>query len=341
MSRQGKYFSLGAIASLAMIGAIPLSAIAIEPQAAKSVRLAQLFYPPASAQKMIRVIGQGTVRQAADVAEIQILVKVQELYEDTPPFEDSEPYEEPADEFSTPDFSVPPLPAPPPSILIPAPSLPNTSIPPIRSSPLPRIQIPLDPPAASGINYSLLGLNQAGELTEDDFAPLIRAIEQTGVARSDISSKISKSRPSITPFPLPSLGNSNQSFVLVKVQNPTPNKIESVVVAAENHLQNSQNLSLDDIKVNYKINECEQLKLQAFEAAVGDAQKRAEAIAGAMNAKLSPAASASEPFFNMFIPGCEAGQGFSLSGKKNSYEPGDPIEVVVDRTIFFTYTIEE
>ena len=274
----------------------------------QSFKTAQLFYPPANQQKMIRVIGQGSVKQAADVAEIQILVEADSGFND--PSGGAEP--------------EPPFPEPIPEP-IPEPEETN-------------LQALSDRPTDFKVQLAAFGKS----VSEAEMKPLVKVVAKAaGVSPSQVTVKVPKSRSRISPFPIPSLGGNDSAYVMVKVKQPTPNKIEKVIVAAENHLQDSSTLALDDVKVNFKINECEQLKLNAFEAAVADAQKRAEAIAGAMKATLSANASVAEPFFNMFVPGCDSGKGFSLSGKKNSYEPGDPIEVVVDRVIFFTYTLEE
>ena len=301
MGQDLKRGGIRAIASLAMAGPLALHGISSWNLASaqppnKDLSVAQLFYPPANDQKIIRVIGKGQARQAADIADIKILVDEISSFDDSPSFN---------------------------------PSFPD--IPPAK----------IDPQETGAGLISNPYRSAQIALEEGDLNSLVNALVQSGISRGDIAVKVPKSRPRLTPFPFPSLGKAEAAFVLVKVRNPTRDKIESVMLTAENHLKNASDLSLKDIKVGYKINECEQLQLQAFEDAVGDAQKRAEAIAGAMKAKLSPSASVAEPFFNMFVPGCESGREFSLSGKKyNSYEPKEPIEVVVDRMIFFTYTID-
>ena len=176
-------------------------------------------------------------------------------------------------------------------------------------------------------------------LTKKDLRPIVDALLQSGIPQMDIMVKITQPRSTGLPLPIPPIGSAGKAAVEVQLQQPTQEGIEAVVTTANKAADKLGTLVLDNVTVHYQVKDCAQLAAKAYAIAVQDARNRAQAIAQALDAKLSPVPSVAEPFYGVFLPGCneELQLPFVSEGIGDEL---DDLEVEVKRDIFVTYTVK-
>ncbi|HEY9651615.1 MAG TPA: SIMPL domain-containing protein [Coleofasciculaceae cyanobacterium] len=235
--------------------------------------MAQLFYPPASEQQALRVIGKGRARGAADNAQIQL-------------------------NFSTNE---------------------DTNI-----------------PSEGGVLFQA-EIAQA-TITKETLQPIVDALVAIGVPADTIEVKITEPQPSVLPFPFPSTGTEGSAGIVVKVEKPTRDRIEQIVKVANDTASKNKDLAVDSVDVQYSVKDCQALEKTAYQAAVNDALNRARAIAEALDAEIS-IPSVAEPFYEVFIPGCNSDGSLPFRSSPSTYDPDAPLEVVVTKDIFFSFPV--
>ena len=126
-------------------------------------------------------------------------------------------------------------------------------------------------------------------LTEADMATIIAALKKIGVADTDI--KVQADRDSAGggfPFPFPSPFKPVKTLIGVEVKQPKRDRIEQIITVARDTALETNRLTLKEAKIRYVVENCERIEQDAYEAAVVNAQSRANAIAKATNAALHP-----------------------------------------------------
>ncbi|MEW6492485.1 MAG: SIMPL domain-containing protein [Cyanobacteriota bacterium] len=167
------------------------------------------------------------------------------------------------------------------------------------------------------------------------------AIAATGVPADDIQVKITEPRPSALPFPFPSTGSAGGAEVLVTIEQPTRDRLEKIVTAANQAASKNKEISISSVDVQFSTKDCQALEKTAYQAAVQDAQNRARAIAEAMGAKMRRVGSVAEPFYNAYLGGCDSQGNLPFGGDSAaSYDPNAPIEVEVTKELFVTFPVE-
>lgn len=235
--------------------------------------IAQLFYPPASEQQALRVIGKGRARGSADTARIQL------------------------------NFGI------------------NDNI---------------NIPSEGGVLFQA-EVAQA-TITRETLKPIVDALVAIGVPADTIEVKITEPQPSVLPFPFPSTGTEGSAAIVVKVEKPTRDRIEQIVTVANETASKNKDLAVDSVDVQYSVKDCKALEKAAYQAAVNDALNRARAIAEALDADIG-IPSVAEPFYGVFLPGCNSDGSLPFRSSPATYDPDAPLEVVVTKDIFVSFPV--
>lgn len=243
------------------------------PSSTRNHLMAQLFYPPASEQQALRVIGKGRARGEADTARIQF-------------------------NFTTNE---------------------DTNI-----------------PSEGGVLFQA-EMAQA-TITRETLKPIVDALVAIGVPADTIEVKITEPQPSVLPFPFPSTGTEGSAGIVVEVEKPTRDRIEQIVKVANETASKNKELAVDSVDVQYSVKDCQALEKAAYRAAVNDALNRARAIAEALNADIG-IPSVAEPFYGVFLPGCNSDGSLPFTSSSSTYDPDAPLEVVVTKDIFFSFPV--
>ena len=177
-------------------------------------------------------------------------------------------------------------------------------------------------------------------LKRKDLQPIVDALIAAGIPEADIMVKISPPRSTPFPLPIPPIGNAGKATVVVEIKQPVRERIDAIATTAREAADQQGRLTLEGVNVRYAVDDCPLLEAKAYAAAVKDAQNRAGAIAQAMNATLVGVPSVAEPFYGVFLPGCNSEQRLPFEPDDASYDEADPIEVEVKRDIFVTYTVK-
>lgn len=178
-------------------------------------------------------------------------------------------------------------------------------------------------------------------VTRETLKPIVDAIAATGVPADAIQVKITEPRPSALPFPFPSTGSAGGAEVVVTIEQPTRDRLEKIVTAANQAVSKNKEISISSVDVQFSAKDCQALERTAYQTAVQDAQTRASAIAQAMGAKMRRVGSVAEPFYNAYLPGCDSQGNLPFGGDSAaSYDPNAPIEVEVTKELFVTFPVE-
>ncbi len=178
-------------------------------------------------------------------------------------------------------------------------------------------------------------------LTKDSFEAIVDALVASGVTTEAIEVKITSPRPSVLPFPFPSTGTPGSAKILVKVEQPTRERLEPIVTTISEATSKNDSLSISSVNVQYFAKDCEVLERAAYQAAVRDAQNRASAIAEAMGATMRGVGSVAEPFYKVYFSGCNNDASLPFVGDDTSpYDPDAPMEIEVNKEIFVTFPVE-
>jgi len=182
-------------------------------------------------------------------------------------------------------------------------------------------------------------------LTQKSLQPVVDALVAIGVPASAIavSTSPTSSQSFPFPFPLPSSGGSAQ--LVVKLDKPTRDRVQQIVTIGSKNEQLKENLSMQSVSVDYKVNDCQSLEKSAYLAAVNDARNRAKALAEALGVKIADVPSIAESPFASFFGSASSCNSkpllsfFPFGGIKQPYDPAAPAEVRVKKDILVTYKI--
>lgn len=172
-------------------------------------------------------------------------------------------------------------------------------------------------------------------LTMADLEPFVDALKAERIAVSE--TQISQSNPQMLPFPLPGNSDSGGAVIVVSLENPQPEDLDNVIEIIRAVEKQSDRLSLKTAEVQFELDNCTGLEQETYQAAVKNAQNRAQAIADSIGATLDIPA-ISEPFYSLALPGCSM-KTFSFLNEPQTYKPGMATELQITRQLFFTYPI--
>ncbi|WP_180277485.1 SIMPL domain-containing protein [Nostoc sp. 'Peltigera malacea cyanobiont' DB3992] len=263
---------------------------------------AQLFYPPASDRHSLMVIGQGVVRVPADTADIELVF---------------------SSGGSNNELQTQPS------------SLPETRR---LSSPSgfgsPSLLEQQDRAASPTLlfNYKTAAepLPNKKSPTKATLQPVVDSLVAKGIRADKIQVQINPN------------ASENNAKILVRLEKPTRDRVQEIVATANKSTSQIENLSVKSVGVEYAVNDCQALQSSVYQSAMKDAQSRAQALATAMQVKLSTP-SVAEPFYTLFYPSCSSKTGVPLPSFASfllspAYNPDAPAEVEMKKDIFVTYT---
>ncbi|MDZ8109641.1 MAG: SIMPL domain-containing protein [Nostoc sp. DedQUE12a] len=169
-------------------------------------------------------------------------------------------------------------------------------------------------------------------LTKATLQPIIDSLVANGISADKIQVQVN---PNSTE---------KNAKILVRVEKPTRDRIQEIVGTANKATSKLENLTINNVGVEYAVNDCQALQSSVYQSAMKDAQSRAQALATAMDVKLG-AASVAEPFYTLFYPSCNSKSGVTLPSFANflltpTYDPDAPAEVEMKKDIFVTYTVK-
>lgn len=180
---------------------------------------------------------------------------------------------------------------------------------------------------------SLEGMGEP--LTMADLKPFVNALTAEGISVSE--TQISQPKPPMLPIPLPGNSDSGGAVIVVLLENPQSEDLDKVMGIVRSVEKQSARLSLKTAQVQFELNNCAALEQETYQAAVNNAQNRAQAIADSIGATLDLPA-VSEPFYTLALPGC-SGKTFSFLNQPQTYKPGMETKLKITRQLFFTYPI--
>lgn len=263
---------------------------------------AQLFYPPASDRHSLMVIGQGVVRVPADTADIELVF---------------------SSGGSNNELQTQPS------------SLPETRR---LSSPSgfgsPSLLEQQDRAASPSLlfNYKTAAepLPNKKSPTKATLQPVVDSLVAKGIRADKIQVQINPN------------ASENNAKILVRLEKPTRDRVQEIVATVNKSTSQIENLSVKSVGVEYAVNDCQALQTSVYQSAMKDAQSRAQALATAMEVKLSTP-SVAEPFYTLFYPSCSSKTGVPLPSFASfllspAYNPDAPAEVEMKKDIFVTYT---
>ncbi|HBE19543.1 MAG TPA: hypothetical protein DEG17_01800 [Cyanobacteria bacterium UBA11149] len=170
--------------------------------------------------------------------------------------------------------------------------------------------------------------------------PIVDALVKIGVLTDEIEVKIVEPSTNTLPFPFPSTAIEGGGEILVTVAKPNRDRMKEIVDAVTEATDKLEEILLDNVKVEYTVDDCQALELAAYQSAVADAQHKANSIAAALGVELKKAPSVAEPFYAIFIPGCNSrGNLPFVSQRASIYDPNAPVAVEVSKDMFFTYRV--
>ncbi len=180
------------------------------------------------------------------------------------------------------------------------------------------------------------GFPESEPFTEEDLQPIVDAFIEEGVSENDIEVVIS-------PAGGGKFGPPGTAQVSAKVADPE-GKLEPLVEAAREAVDTVEGVSFFDVSVFYAVDDCGPLEQAALEAAIEDAEERAQLLAGALDKRLGDLVFATESVFSPFGPSpCDpSALGFDevefFGGEP--FDPSQPAEVEVASTVNLTFAFE-
>ncbi|WP_445629845.1 SIMPL domain-containing protein [Nostoc sp. DSM 114167] len=182
------------------------------------------------------------------------------------------------------------------------------------------------------LNYktAVESLPSKKSLTKATLQPVVNSLVAKGISVDQIQVQINPN------------SNENNAKILVKLEKPTRDRVQEIVATANKTTSELENLSVKSVGVEYAVNDCQALQSSVYQSAMKDAQSRAQALATAMEVKLSTP-SVAEPFYTLFYPSCSSKTGVPLPSFASfllspAYDPEAPAEVEMKKDIFVTYT---
>ncbi|WP_335153322.1 SIMPL domain-containing protein [Nostoc sp.] len=263
---------------------------------------AQLFYPPASDRHSLMVMGQGVVRVPADTADIELVFSSGSS----------------SDELQTQPSAFP--------------ETRRISSPSGFGSPSLLEQQDRATSPTLVLNYKTAAepLPSKKPLTKATLQPVVDSLVAKGIRADKIQVQINPN------------SSENNAKILVRLEKPTRDRVQEIVATANKSTSALENLSVKSVGVEYAVNDCQALQSSVYQSAMKDAQSRAQALATAMEVKLSTP-SVAEPFYTLFYPSCSSKTGVPLPSFASfllspAYNPDAPAEVEMKKDIFVTYT---
>ncbi|MEH2124965.1 MAG: SIMPL domain-containing protein [Nostoc sp.] len=167
-------------------------------------------------------------------------------------------------------------------------------------------------------------------LTKATLQPVVDSLVAKGIKADKIQVQINPN------------ASENNAKILVRLEKPTRDRVQEIVATANKATSDLENLSVKSVGVDYAVNDCQALQSSVYQSAMKDAQSRAQALATAMEVKLSTP-SVAEPFYTLFYPSCGSKTGVPLPSFASFllspvYNPDAPAEVEMKKDIFVTYT---
>ncbi|MFN6531267.1 MAG: SIMPL domain-containing protein [Nostoc sp. ChiSLP03a] len=167
-------------------------------------------------------------------------------------------------------------------------------------------------------------------LTKATLQPVVDSLVAKGIRADKIQVQINPN------------ASENNAKILVRLEKPTRDRVQEIVATANKSTSQIENLSVKSVGVDYAVNDCQALQSSVYQSAMKDAQSRAQALATAMEVKLSTP-SVAEPFYTLFYPSCSSKTGVPLPSFASfllspAYNPDAPAEVEMKKDIFVTYT---
>jgi hypothetical protein len=136
--------------------------------------------------------------------------------------------------------------------------------------------------------------------------------------------------------------SSSEATIEVTLDKPTGKQTQQLVEATTQAIAKLK-LNATSVTADYRVSNCSALEGAAYQAAVKDAQQRAQAIATGMNVNLAATPAIAEAPFALFYPSCnpEATDSFGFPTRPpQPYSPENNAEVVVRKDIFVTYKVQ-
>jgi hypothetical protein len=175
-------------------------------------------------------------------------------------------------------------------------------------------------------------------LTAEQLDPIVQALTDAGVASDAITVTVPDSSAMVYGPGGPTSGE-----IRVEVTNPQQDQLSDLVAAAR-EAATGANLSLFYVGATYIAADCATLVQQAREAAVADAEARAEGLAQAIGASLGPLVQAIDaPYFGPEGGDACAAAGTGIiygpygPGTGAPYDPNAPAEAVAYMQVTLTY----
>ena len=167
-------------------------------------------------------------------------------------------------------------------------------------------------------------------LTKATLQPIVNSLVAKGISADKIQVQINPN------------SSENNAKILVRLEKPTRDRVQEIVGTANKSTSQIENISVKSVGVEYAVNDCQALQSSVYQSAMKDAQSRAQALATAMEVKLSTP-SVAEPFYTLFYPSCSSKTGVTLPSFASFllspvYNPDAPAEVEMKKDIFVTYT---
>ncbi len=167
-------------------------------------------------------------------------------------------------------------------------------------------------------------------LTKATLQPIVNSLVAKGISADKIQVQINPN------------SSENNAKILVRLEKPTRDRVQEIVGTANKSTSQIENLSVKSVGVEYAVNDCQALQSSVYQSAMKDAQSRAQALATAIEVKLSTP-SVAEPFYTLFYPSCNSKTGVPLPSFASfllspAYNPDAPAEVEMKKDIFVTYT---
>ncbi len=181
------------------------------------------------------------------------------------------------------------------------------------------------------------GFPESEPFTEEDLQPIIDAFIEQGVSRDDIELVIS-------PAGGGKFGPPGTAQVRARVTDPE-GKLEPLVEAAREAADTIDGVSFLDVSVLYAVDDCGPLEQAALEAAIEDAEERAQLLADALDKRLGDLVFATESVFSAFGPSpCDPSvfgfDEFEFFGGEPFDPSRQPVEVQVASTVTLTFAFE-
>jgi hypothetical protein len=148
-----------------------------------------------------------------------------------------------------------------------------------------------------------------------------------------VTTKISQPSSQGLPFPIPGISQAGGAEIVVALDNPESEDLDQVMAIVQN--VSSDRVNLKTAKVEFQLDNCAALERETYQAAIEDAQNRAQAIADSIGATLEMP-TVSEPFYTVALPGCSS-SAFSFLNQPQTYKPGMETKLQLVRQLFLSY----